>query len=90
MGVDVLVYLDDVLMFASDAAALVDAIREVLQLLMSAGLKCKPFKCALFSERVHYFGHIVTTNEIESDSIKIDEILQWPHSVEGRELSSFF
>lgn len=35
ISVEVLVYLDDVLLFASDAAAMIDTIHEVLQLLMS-------------------------------------------------------
>jgi hypothetical protein len=89
IGVDVLVYLDDVLLFASEATALVKSIREVLQLLIRAGLKCKATKCALFTERVHYLGHIVTADGIEPDPIKIDKIQQWPKPLKGLQLASF-
>lgn len=53
IGVDVLVYLYDVLLFASGAAALVKTIRKVLQLLIRAELKFKATKSSLFTERVH-------------------------------------
>lgn len=52
IGIDVLVYLDDVLMLAADATALVNTIRVVLQLLIRAGLECKASKCSLFTQRV--------------------------------------
>lgn len=64
-------------MFASDAAAMVDTIRDVLQLLMNARLKCKPSKCALFTERVHNLEFIATARGIEPDPIKTDRIQQW-------------
>lgn len=71
-----LVYLDDVLMFAADATALVNTIRKVLQLLFRAGLKCKAAECSMFTQRVYYLGQIVTANGIEPDPIKIDKIQQ--------------
>lgn len=44
-----LVNLNDVLLFDSDAAALVNNINDVLQLLISVALMFKPFKCELFT-----------------------------------------
>lgn len=51
IGINVLVYLDDILMFASNVAELVDIIHDVLQLLISSGIKCKLSKSALFTKR---------------------------------------
>lgn len=89
IGIDVLVYFDDVLMFGSDATALVNTKREVLQLLIQKGLKCKVSKCSLFTKRVYYVGHILTANGIEPDLIKIDKIQQWPKLITGPQLASF-
>lgn len=40
-GRDVLVYLEDVLLYAGIFAELVDILRTVMELLKKAGLKCK-------------------------------------------------
>lgn len=54
-AVDVVVYFDNVLMFALDAGVLIDTIPEVLQLqTVIAGRKCKFFIFEIFIERVHY------------------------------------
>lgn len=74
IGVDVLVYLVDVLLFAWEAAALVKMIRQVLQLLIRAVLNLKATKCILLTKRVHYLGHIVTADSILPEPIKIDKI----------------
>lgn len=67
-----LVYLNDVLLFASEAARLVSTIRKVLQLLIKARLKCKATQCSLFTVQVEYLIHIVTTDGIKPDPIKIN------------------
>lgn len=89
IGVDVLVYLNDVLLFASEAAALGKTIREVLQLLIQAKLKCTATKCLLFTEPVNYLGNIDTVVGIELDLIKIDKIKQWHNALKGSQLASF-
>ena len=55
----VLVYLDDVLIYAETPEELIEKLSQVLKLLAKAGLKCKAFKWSLFTQKVHYLGHIV-------------------------------
>lgn len=75
-AVDVVVYFDDVLMFALDAAVLIDTIPEVLQLqTVIAGRKCKFFIFELFIERVYYLWHVMA-HGIKKDHIKINRIQQ--------------
>ena len=64
IGHGVLVYLDDVLIYAETPEQLLEILSNVLKLLANAGLKCKGSKCSLFTEKVHYLGHIVSNSGI--------------------------
>ena len=56
LGIDTLVYLDDLLMFAEREEELLRILNRNLQILARAGLKCKPRKCKLFCDSIHYLG----------------------------------
>ena len=89
VGHGVLVYLDDVLLYAEDAKQLLALLRKVLKLLSAAGLKCKPSKCSLFSETIQYLGHVVSRDGIRPIPVKLDQISQWPRPETGVGLASF-
>ena len=74
VGNGVLVYLDDVLLYAEDATRLLELLRKVLKLFSAAGLKCKPSKCSLFSESIQYLGHVVSREGIRPIPVKLDQI----------------
>ena len=38
----------------------------------------KPSKCEFFKSRIHYLGHIISKNGIETDPKKIEAIKNWP------------
>ena len=50
VGSGVLIYLDDVLMYADDPEELIELLRKVLKRLIDAGLKRKAKKCYIFAE----------------------------------------
>ena len=89
IGRDLLVYLDDLLIFGKDPASVLATLQLVLERLSKAGLKCKPSKCLIFTESVSYLGHVVTPNGIFPDPNKLDTIKQWPRPTTGVELASF-
>ena len=89
VGHGVLVYLDDVLIYAETPTQLLDMLSQVLRLLADAGLKCKGSKCFLFTEQVHYLGHIVSNNGINPEPAKIEKIRNWPAPEKGIGLASF-
>ena len=89
IGRGVLVYIDDVLIYAETAEQLIKVLSTVLQLLIHPGLKCKAFKCFLFTESVSYLGHIVSRYGIKSDPNKLEKIKQWPKPEKGVLLASF-
>ena len=89
VGHGVLVYLDDVLLYAEEPNELVELLRKVLKLLEAAGLKCKASKCFLFAEQIQYLGHVVSREGIRPEPVKLDKILQWPRPETGVGLAGF-
>ena len=89
IGIDVLVYLDDVLMFGPDHKSLLSSLDQVLERLINAGLKCKPSKCSISTDTIHYLGHVVSASGIQADPSKLDKIKQWSRPRTGVEMASF-
>ena len=89
VGFGVLIYLDDVLLYAEDPEGLIKLLHKVLKLLIAAGLKCKAEKCYLFTDEIHYLGYVVSREGLKAESVKIDKIRQWPRPETGTRLASF-
>ena len=84
-----LIYLDDVLIYAESEEELINLLCNVLRRLAKAGLKCKPTKCHLFNESVHYLGYVVSREGLRMEEVKLDKIKQWPKPDTGVGLASF-
>ncbi len=89
IGCGVLVYLDDVLIYAETSEELLDKLSQVLKLLAKAGLKCKASKCSVFTQKVHYLGHIISKEGINPEPAKLEKISKWPKPEKGTGLASF-
>ena len=89
IGQEILVFLDDILIFAETPEQLLDALERTLQTLARAGLKCKHRKCQLFRTFVEYLGHIISDKGIAPDPKKIEKIRDWPAPETGNGLLSF-
>ena len=87
--VGVLVYLEDVLIYAETPDQLIDTLAAVLKRLAKAGLKCKATQCSLFTERMHYLGRVVSKKGIFPDSAKLEKIRHWPKPDKGKGLASY-
>ena len=74
IGIGVLVYIDDVLIYAETPEQLIEILSAVLKLLVIAGLKCKASKCSLFTQKISYFGRVVSKDGINPDPAKLDKI----------------
>ena len=90
IGLGVLVYIDDVLIYAETPKQLIEIHFTVLKLLTNAGLKCKASKCSLFSQTISYLGRVVSKDGINPDPAKLDKINQWPKPEQSIGLASFF
>ena len=80
IGCGVLVFLDDILIYAETSEELIDKLSQVLKLLAKAGLKCKAFRCSVFTK-------MVTTSDTSSQRKESIRSLQnWRKSVSGPNL----
>ena len=78
IGLGVLVYNDDVLIYAKTPEQLVDILSGGLILLLKEGLKCKASKCSVLTQIINFLGRVVSKYCINSDPAKLDKIRQWP------------
>ena len=75
---NLLIYLDDVVIFSRDIESHLDRLEEVLKRFRAAGLKLKPSKCELFQTHVKYLGHIVSGQGVSTDPEKVKAVSEWP------------
>ena len=61
--VTLLLYLDDICIFAPDVSAMLDQIKLVFNWLKAFNLKIKPKKCYFFQASVIFLGHILSVTE---------------------------
>ena len=84
-----LVYLDDVIVYAKTVEDELSRLGTVFQRLREAGLKLKAKKCHLFKESVLYLGHVVSGNGISTDPEKVKAVEEWQTPACVKEVQSF-
>ena len=83
------VFLDDILVYASTFEEHLKRLHNVFQRLRDCGLKLKPSKCEFLKSHCNYLGHVVSAEGISTDPNKIDKVKNWKTPVNAKELSSF-
>ena len=78
-----LVYLDDIIIYGQNFHECSVRLVQVMKCLGKAGLKLKASKCTLFQKKVHFLGHVVSEQGIETDPEKVEQIKNWPRPQEG-------
>ena len=86
---DVMVYLDDLLVFSKTLEEHEERLMLVLDQLQSFGLKLSPEKCQFFQASVKCLGHVVSREGVSTDPDKIRAVKSWPTPSNARELKSF-
>ena len=84
-----LIYLDDIIVFASDLETHLSRLVQVLVRLGEVNLKLKPSKCHLLRREVLFLGHVVSRNGIATDSTKIEAVESWPTPQKLKEVRAF-
>jgi hypothetical protein len=74
----VVIYLDDILVFTHTTTQLDKLTRQVLQHLERYDLFLKPEKCFFDHTSIEYLGVIITEGQVKMDPAKIDGITNWP------------
>ena len=76
----VLIFLDDILVFSKDFEQQLARLRMVLSRLRQHNLKVEPSKCHLFKSEVAYLGHKISAAGVSTDLEKVKAISKWPVS----------
>jgi hypothetical protein len=74
----VVIYLDDILIFAETLQELTQLTHQVLQRIQDLDLFLRPVKCSFNQTSVEYLGLIILEEEIHMDPIKLKAIQEWP------------
>jgi hypothetical protein len=85
----VLIYLDDILIFDKDLDTHHDHVRKVLQWLRDNKLYLKPEKCEFDALETEYLGMIISEGSICMDPVKVQGIAEWPKLKSKRDVQSF-
>ncbi|CAK1593032.1 unnamed protein product [Parnassius mnemosyne] len=85
----VVAYLDDLLVVSDYVASHVQDQRKVFDGLRVFGLKANRDKCMFARDRVTYLGHVISSQEIQTDSEKVTAIVNMRLPSNLKELRSF-
>jgi len=75
----VLVYIDDIVVYAHTYDELKLRLEAVFLRLRGANLKLKPTKVKLFQREIQFLGHRISGAGVAMDPDKIAEIVRWHH-----------
>jgi hypothetical protein len=70
-------YLNDIIVYAPTAEEHVRRLAVVLDRCRQAGLKLKAAKCELMKRSVHFLGHVVDADGVQTDPEKVDQVRAW-------------
>ena len=85
----VLIYMDDILIFAHTKEHLEQLTKQVLQHLQENDLYLKPKKCEFNKEHIEYLGMVIQEGKISMDSVKVKGIQDWPKPTTVKQVRSF-
>jgi hypothetical protein len=85
----VVIYMDDILIFTKDRTTHKKLVQLVLQRLQDNNLFLKPEKCSFYQTRIEYLGLVISHNSIEMDEGKLSAIKDWPIPRRLKDVQSF-
>ena len=74
----IIVYMDDIFIFAPDEITLTENTKKVLAQLQDNDLFLKPTKCKFNKTKVEYLGMVIKEGKISMDPGKLKGIRDWP------------
>ena len=86
--VTLLLYLDDICIFAPTINDMLDWIELVFDRLKQYNLKIKPKKCQFFDTSVLFLGHILFAKGISANPEKVEKVKTWPLPKNIKEVQS--
>ena len=87
--VTLLLYLDNICIFAASIEEMLDCIELVFKWLEDFNLKIKPKKCHFFQHSIIFLGHVLSAEGISANPEKVEKVKNWPVPTNPKELQSF-
>lgn len=84
-----LVYVDDLVIFSDSMDQHLQHLNIVLRKLKLAGMTIKLRKCQFFRNEVHYLGHIISSQGVMIDKIRVKSINEFPRPINIKALRAF-
>lgn len=84
-----LVYLDDIIIFSKDAESHLRHVEQILSALHKANVTIKLGKCAFFTQKVRYLGHIIEPGKLSIDETVTKALKEAEQPRNKQELRSF-
>eukprot|EP00731_Ephydatia_muelleri_P003091 Em0001g3091a len=82
-------FVDDILIHSKTQAEHVGHLAVVLSRLKDAGLTLRGHKCKIGLTKVHYLGHVFTTEGMAPDRGKVQAVKDWPVPSDASEVRQF-
>jgi hypothetical protein len=85
VGLVVLIWIDDVILFAHDAESCLEQLRQFLEILRSHNLKLNARKCTVFSREVVWCGRVIDWQGVPHDPSRLAALrdMQLPPTTAG-------
>ncbi|HET6992229.1 MAG TPA: reverse transcriptase family protein, partial [Bacteroidia bacterium] len=88
-GCIVIIYMDDIFLFAKTLQQLEDNTKKVLQRLRENDLFLKPKKCEFSKTKIEWLGMIIEEGKISMDPGKLKGISEWPSPTTVKQTRGF-
>ena len=85
---EVVVYMDDILIYSPDLKEHCKVVCEVLKRLEHYNLYLKPEKCDFEKDSIEYLGMIISLGEVWMDSGKVSAVKDWPTPIMLKEVQA--
>lgn len=89
IGVFVVVYLDDILIYSNTLEEHKQHVHEVLQTLQDNNLLVEATKCQFHKQTVSFLGYVLTHGEVRMSPDKIETVKDWPTPSNLKEVRAF-
>ena len=88
-GVELYVYLDDIIVFAADLDEHGKRFRRLMKMLNEANLTIEPSKCQFLQKEASFLGHIAGNGKIRPDPKKIEAFRNFPVPTSKKKIKQF-
>ena len=89
-GVELYVYLDDIIIFASSVEERGKKFRRLMKRLDNANLTIEPTKCQFLQREACFLGHIAGNGQIRPDPKKIEAVRNFPVPTANKKIKQFY